>query len=235
MKEDCADWEKAKVKEESPSVVVFFESSKASFKSAFFTRLFLNVREIAEPASRGPLALVTQTPSIVANVTLVVPNLRFDIRKLIRKWWNGEITGADCVAGMLLFGVAAVAGLVVVAAGFVGGAAIGATAGTAVLGPIGAIVGAISGAVIGAFVGGITAEIIAGLLLGWFYSKPQREALSDSYTFLGVSEEATNSEINSRFRHLAMQYHPDRPGGDPKMWAKLQHAMAIIRVARGEI
>jgi len=38
----------------------------------------------------------------------------------------------------------------------------------------------------------------------------------DYYEILGVSREAAPDEINKAFRKLALEYHPDRNGGDPE-------------------
>ena len=44
--------------------------------------------------------------------------------------------------------------------------------------------------------------------------------MSDFYQTLGISQQASQSEIRTAYRKLARQYHPDRNPGDPTCEAK---------------
>jgi DnaJ-class molecular chaperone len=44
--------------------------------------------------------------------------------------------------------------------------------------------------------------------------------MADFYQILGISQQASESEIRSAFRRLARQYHPDRNPGDSTAEAK---------------
>ena len=43
----------------------------------------------------------------------------------------------------------------------------------------------------------------------------------DPYNTLGVSKNATDTEIKSAYRRLAKQYHPDAGGNESKFWRGL--------------
>lgn len=44
----------------------------------------------------------------------------------------------------------------------------------------------------------------------------------DPYKILGLTPDATEKEIRKAYRHLAMQYHPDRNPGDPEAEEKFK-------------
>ena len=54
------------------------------------------------------------------------------------------------------------------------------------------------------------------------------DELEKAYKLLGVNYDATMDEIQSRYRRLALKYHPDK-GGDYDDWHKLVKAMDIIK------
>ena len=51
---------------------------------------------------------------------------------------------------------------------------------------------------------------------------PRRMSKRDYYEVLGVSKTATEVELKSAFRKLAMQYHPDRNPGDNEAEVKFK-------------
>lgn len=114
-------------------------------------------------------------------------------------------------------------------AGVIGAKVAGALIGGAIGGPLGMLFVVYGGTVFGYMCGFKTARCISE----WIFGLPKQEALAKAYEFLELSSSASNSDINSRYRYLALKYHPDK-GGDRDMWTKLQYCVAVIREARGE-
>lgn len=50
----------------------------------------------------------------------------------------------------------------------------------------------------------------------------------DYYKTLGVEKNATQEEIKKAFKKLAMQHHPDRPGGDEKKFKEINEAFQVL-------
>lgn len=131
----------------------------------------------------------------------------------IRKWWDGEISGKTCVTNIIgnvdrtLFNK--------------GGASVGSAIGTGLW-------GADWGAAVGSGLGGN----VANALYDWLFGLPKNKALDNAYKFIGLSETSSDSEFNSRYRQLALIYHPDK-GGDRDKWNKLVCSVALIKKARG--
>jgi DnaJ family protein A protein 2 len=48
------------------------------------------------------------------------------------------------------------------------------------------------------------------------------------YTLLGVTKESTDREIKSAFRKLALKHHPDKKGGDIKVFQELSTAHEVL-------
>jgi hypothetical protein len=46
---------------------------------------------------------------------------------------------------------------------------------------------------------------------------------TESFAFMGLSTDATEDEIKTKFRDLAMKYHPDKGGDKDKFTALLEH------------
>ncbi|XP_060577409.1 uncharacterized protein LOC132734633 [Ruditapes philippinarum] len=186
-------------------------------------------------AMGGPLALyggraitVARKAQPVVRVALVTVVLAWNVILNIKRWWTGEITGVRCAKNIIDCGVGVAAGI----GGGIGGEIIGASVGS-IFGPIGTGVGMVVGAVAGGVLAATTAESLCDRLTQWVFGLPKSEALENAYTFLGTSSNDSNSVVNSQYRRLALQYHPDK-GGDAEKWTRLQYSMAVIREARGE-
>ena len=173
--------------------------------------------------------VLVKTKKALVGVALVATYLAFDVIYNIRRWWRGEISGKRCAKNIVDCGASVAAGL----AGGVGGKVAGAMVGGAVFGPVGVAAGALIGAVYGCVAASICAQALSDQLTQWFFDIPRSEALENAYRFLGLPASASNSEINTAYRRMALQYHPDK-GGDRDKWTKLQYHLAIIREARGE-
>jgi len=52
--------------------------------------------------------------------------------------------------------------------------------------------------------------------------------MADLYNILGVSKQATSSEITTSYRHLAKIYHPDKSTGNQDKFKEISHAYAIL-------
>lgn len=52
--------------------------------------------------------------------------------------------------------------------------------------------------------------------------------MSDPYTTLGVSKNASADEIKKAYRKLAHQHHPDKKGGDEKKFKEINEAYQIL-------
>ena len=52
--------------------------------------------------------------------------------------------------------------------------------------------------------------------------------MPDCYKVLGVSRDATQTEIRRRFRKLAKETHPDRSRGDSKAMAEINRAYEVL-------
>src|SRR5215213_6040776 len=48
------------------------------------------------------------------------------------------------------------------------------------------------------------------------------------YEVLGVSREASQTEIRNAYRNLAKERHPDHPGGSAEEFSRLQEANAVL-------
>jgi len=56
--------------------------------------------------------------------------------------------------------------------------------------------------------------------------------MSDYYAVLGVPRDADEATIKKAYRKLAMQYHPDRNGGDPAAEARFKEISEVYEVLR---
>jgi len=166
--------------------------------------------------------LVSPRGATTAMVAVAAFCLTAEAIKNIIRWWKGEISGKRCASNVL--------GSL---GSFSGGMALGAACALGLgffAGPIGVFVGGIYGSIKGSIVGKDLAD-------NWtlhIFNIPKDEALENAYNYLGVEKDATNYEISSAFRRLALRHHPDRPTGNTKEFLKLQIHLQIIKTARGE-
>lgn len=54
---------------------------------------------------------------------------------------------------------------------------------------------------------------------------------TESFTFMGLSTNATEEEIKTKFRELAMKYHPDKGGDKDKFTSLLEHKNKCLKWA----
>ena len=59
-------------------------------------------------------------------------------------------------------------------------------------------------------------------------SSRMRANADDYYQLLGISQNATQSEIKKAYYRLAKDHHPDRSGGDPELFAQVSHAYETL-------
>jgi hypothetical protein len=124
----------------------------------------------------------------------------------------------------------------------IGGGIVGATAGSSIVNGFGlksSSTPMAMGSIVGAVIFGVTSATAANKISDWLTQKlfnlPKgADALENAYMFLGLDCGASNDEINSSFRQLALKCHPDK-GGSYDDWHKLQVAMTIIKLSKGEI
>ena len=57
----------------------------------------------------------------------------------------------------------------------------------------------------------------------------------DYYSVLGVQKGASDDELKKAFRKLAMQYHPDRNGGDRAYEKQLTEVVEAYQYLRSRI
>ena len=169
------------------------------------------------------LAKLPKKSTGVAKIALDWTELASEACNNIRRWWKGEISGKRCAAN--------IATAIAAAAGGVGGACAGALVG-APLGPGGSFAGDI--------VGGYVGNQLASILTDWFtrnlFDLPKDEALENAFNFLGLHHTAENSAVNTQYRKLCQEYHPDKDGSQEakKNWHKLQVSMEVIKCSRGQ-
>jgi hypothetical protein len=161
-------------------------------------------------------AMATTPPVVIVTVQLA-----WKAVESISSWWKEDISGKRCVKQ-----------IIDTSAGVLGSYAGGAAGST-----IGTVISPGYGTLVGAVVGGIAGSCGASTLSGWltehFFDLPKSVALENAYKFLNLLPSCSNTEINGRYKTLALQYHPDR-GGKAEDFHKLQVSVAIIKQARGQ-
>ena len=164
---------------------------------------------------------VVASASPVLGNAIVASELSWEAVQNIRSYLRGEISAKSCAKAVLNAGMGVGGGLA--------GAAAGATAGRLVGGGrVGGLVGAVVGGVVGQHLSGRMADQLTRRLL----VESRDEAVVEAYHILQVEPNATNDEINTAYRHLALEKHPDRPTGSKQGFVELHTAIEIVRVAR---
>lgn len=155
----------------------------------------------------------------VVSYGLIACHLAWEAFKSIRSWWKGEISGARCAKNIVDSMVTVLAG----AAGGLGAAFVGNMI----------LPGA--GGIIGGMIGGVVSANVASSVSDWITRKifnlPKEVALENAFRFFDLPPNSSNDAINSKYRELALKFHPDK-GGKRDDWEKLQIALAIIKVSR---
>ncbi|CAB3985279.1 Hypothetical predicted protein [Paramuricea clavata] len=162
--------------------------------------------------------LVDKTGGTVVMVALAAVYLTYNAYDNIRRWWKGEISGKRCIKNVL-------DATFTIGAGMAGGAA------GAAIGSVGGPVGAVVGSIVGGWVSAAGMSYLSDWMTQKLFGLPKEEALENAYRYLGVKMTASNAEVNTAFRKLCLQHHPDK-GGNKEEFFKLQCNMAIIKQAR---
>jgi hypothetical protein len=166
------------------------------------------------------VGIASKAGGAVVMVGLAAVYLSYNAYINIKRWWNGEISGKRCIKNLLDATFTIGAGM----AGGISGAAFGST-----VGPIGTVVGGI----VGGWVCAAGTDYLSDLLTQKLFGLPKDEALENAYLHLGVVMTASNAEVNTAFRQLCLQHHPDK-GGNQEDFFILQCKMGIIKQARGD-
>ena len=94
------------------------------------------------------------------------------------------------------------------------------------------------GSVIAVVVVGVELATAATRLSNWLTQKISTSSkdfdIENAHKIIGLENGASNEEIISNFRRLAVKYHPDK-GGSKGDWHKLQVSLAVIKMTKGEI
>ena len=174
-----------------------------------------------------------------ANAALLAASLAPEVISHMLQWWDGKIDGVECSRRIAIVGGSTSAGI---AASYFGKYA-GSTVGLALGGTVGAGIGEIVGAVTFSNAGFLIGQTVLNKLSDKIFKMPRELAVKNAYIFLDERSDASNDEINHKFRMKARLYHPDynRSKYYPEkirreleeQWLELQHNMQIIRMHRG--
>ncbi len=152
---------------------------------------------------------------------LIVTSLTLETYDSLNLWWKGEISGKRCAKNVIDSCASVVGGIY--------GGMLGAAAGTCIApGP---------GTIVGGLAGGIAGSVVMHSLSDWLtqhlFDLPKEMALENAYRFMQLNHKASNDEINSKYNHLAWEYHP-KVSKNVKNWLKLQTCMDVIRTSKGQ-
>lgn len=157
----------------------------------------------------------------VIPVAIAAVKLSWQAIQSLRAWYKGEICGKRCVKDIIDGGLIAGG----TAAGTIGGGLAG-----SILGPAGAVLGAFVGGILG---GAALAALTKRLTENLFDLAPT-VAAEKAYRYFGLTHHCSNGEINSAYRRLALQKHPDK-GGSAADFAELQANLAVIKLHRNDL
>ncbi|XP_075253764.1 uncharacterized protein LOC142345555 isoform X2 [Convolutriloba macropyga] len=201
------------------------------------------VRAIKNYRSYGSVAITKPLQaarfSTKANAALLAVSLAPEVISHMRQWWDGKIDGVECSRRIAIVGGSTSAGI---AAGYFGNYA-GSTVGFALGGPVGAGIGMVVGAVTFSNAGFLIGEKVLNKLSDKLFTMPRELAVKNAYKFLEVRSDASDDEINHKYRIKARRFHPDYTRSKnyqvkiqqelEELWLELQHNMQIIRMHRG--
>ena len=174
--------------------------------------------------TNGSMNVLKKVGSKVAIVTLAAVQLSWEAIKNLNLWWEGKLSGKRAFKNFVDASGSIVGGI--------GGSSAGSIIGAVAFPPCppdGAFVGGIIGGIGGSIAGGNIFQICTEK----FFDLPKTAALAKAYDYLRVHHKDDNSKINTAYRKLALEYHPDK-GGSREKWIDLQISLQTIRMARGE-
>ena len=94
-------------------------------------------------------------------------------------------------------------------------------------GTAGAITFGLWGAALGAAIGNVADDVRQR----YYSTNDCSSELYEAYSFLGISVNATNEDVEKAYREKSRLYHPDREG-DSNLQSKLNSYVSLIRNSR---
>ena len=146
-----------------------------------------------------------KTSTALKTVGLAAVFLGLDAWRNIGEWWHGRISGPRCVKNIIDCGIVLFAGAI----------------GMMIPG-IGGLLGPVIGEVCYRFSNWMTCEI---------FNLPKDVAVENAFRFMGLPQDPSNNEINSKYKELCLRYHPVR-GGRTEDFQKLQFEYSIVKHSR---
>ncbi len=169
----------------------------------------------------GALAVLRKGGGSVVVISLASVYLVAEAREAINAWWRGEIKGSRAAKIII--------DSILCTAAEVGGALGGAAAGFALFG----VVGAVSGGIVGGFAASKLSRFLVNMLTCKIFDLPTTVAAENAFEFFGLNHHASKPEVNSVYRRLSLETHPDK-GGNLANFIEVQTNMGIIKKYYGE-